>query len=179
MLDNTGSVETGKIDHGHKKDRVAVRIGEGESQIVAHGESNRLIAAGALRFDFKRKLLLSQFPLHEGSCYGVRSSGSAKSLTTGKSHLVGRRLGCYWVSPDDISASRPEQENETSLQFIQDLYDPCLIQLQTFCNEVGRHRPGDPRQLFYHEVMHAPVLIVEATQDPFGLRGSASQTPRE
>jgi hypothetical protein len=48
VLDDTRRFEPGKIDHGHKKDRGTAAIGEGEAQIVAHGESNGLFAAGAL-----------------------------------------------------------------------------------------------------------------------------------
>ena len=67
MLDDTGRFEPGEIDHGHEKDRVTARIGKRETQIVAHGKSNRLFAAGALRLDVERQGLISQFPLHEGS----------------------------------------------------------------------------------------------------------------
>ena len=48
---------------------------------MAHGESNRHRAAGALRLDLERKGLISQFPLHEGSRRGVRSSGGPDPLT--------------------------------------------------------------------------------------------------
>ena len=111
MLDDTGRFEPGEIDHGHEKDRVTDRIGKRETQIVAHGESNRLFAAGALRLDVERQGLISQFSLHEGSRHGVRSSGGPYPLTAREGQLVGGRLGCYRIGPDDVSAPRPEQEN--------------------------------------------------------------------
>jgi len=51
VLNDTGRFEPGKIDHRHEEDRITVRISEGKTQIVAHGESNGLLAAGALRLD--------------------------------------------------------------------------------------------------------------------------------
>jgi hypothetical protein len=51
VLNDTGRFEPGKIDHGHEKDRITARISERKTQIVAHGESNGFLAAGALRLD--------------------------------------------------------------------------------------------------------------------------------
>ena len=118
MLDDTGRLEPGEIDHGHKKDRITALIGNRETQIVAHGESNRLFAAGALRLDVERQGFISQFPLHEGSRHGVRSSGGPEPLTARKSQFVGGRFGCYRIGPDDILAPRSEQENQAPFQLI-------------------------------------------------------------
>ena len=82
MLDDTGGFEAGEIDNGYKKDGVTARIGESETQIMAHGESNRFFAAGAFRLDIEGKGLISQFPLHEGGRHGVRSSRGPESLPT-------------------------------------------------------------------------------------------------
>lgn len=81
MFDDTGRFEPSEIDLGNEKDRVAILISKCETQIVTHSESNWLFAAGAFRFDFEGKGFISQFPLHEGSRHGVRSSGGPEPLT--------------------------------------------------------------------------------------------------
>lgn len=92
---------------------------------------------------------------------------------------MGGRLNRYWVGPDDVSASRPEQKYEAPLQLVQDLDDSCLVQLQAVCDKRGRHRLSEARQIFNDEVMHAPMVVIQAAQNPFGLLGSPPHGPSE
>src|ERR1051326_3076485 len=165
-MNDNGFAESAPVDRWREHQRLRAAFGNLPSQIAANRDMQRAAAVCAFRLNFDRQSLLSQLPFYEGSRHGVLRSSGEDALSCAEPEAVWRYFRSYRKRPVDLPAAVAHQEEQVSVQLIQNDVDSARGNPQSAGNVPRIERGAGLDQLGHREVPDALMLGLHKTQAP-------------